>query len=99
VNVRYSADLWLASMVIRDLDSCESTLDEVVVDLRWRVRRMHEVFEGHAALAHLDRHDQWEAAYRSMEASLRDMRRAVRTARDNYESAASANLAMWRSLR
>jgi uncharacterized protein YukE len=99
VRLRYSADLWLASSVLTSLDSCESTLDEVVRDLRLRVRRMHEVFEGQSALAHLERHAAWSASYEEMQEALRDMRRAVRTARDNYSSAASANLELWRSVR
>ncbi len=35
------------------LASVEAELDEVVVDLRWRVARLHETWAGTAAAAHI----------------------------------------------
>ncbi len=37
----YAVDLRLARDVVASLTAIESELDEVVVDLRWRVARLH----------------------------------------------------------
>jgi len=95
----YSADLALAERVVTSLTSVERHLDEVVVDLRWRVARLHEVWDGHAAAAHVEAHGSWLAAYAEMREALALMRRAVSTAASNYSAAAEANEQMWGSLR
>ena len=66
------------------LAAVEAELDEVVVDLRWRVARLHETWAGTAAAAHLEAHGSWEASYREMHEALVAMRAAVRTAAANY---------------
>ena len=95
----YVVDLELARDVIASLTAVERDLDEVVVDLRWRVARLHEIWTGTAAGAHLSAHGHWEAAYREMHEALAAMRRAVATAADNYSAAASANASMWNAVR
>jgi uncharacterized protein YukE len=98
-DLRYTADLDLAASAVSVLGSVEDSLELVVRDLRWRVSRLPEVFEGEAALAFLERHDRWEASYVVMRTSLASMRTTLRTARRNYRYAADANLSMWRSVR
>jgi WXG100 family type VII secretion target len=95
----YAADLPLARDVISSLAAVEAELDEVVVDLRWRVARLHSTWAGTAAAAHLEAHATWEASYRDMHAALCAMRGAVRTAASNYAEAASGNAAMWSQVR
>lgn len=95
----YAADLPLARDVISSVAAVEAELDEVVVDLRWRVARLHSTWAGTAAAAHLEAQATWEEAYREMHAALGAMRRAVRTASLNYAEAASDNAAMWSQVR
>jgi WXG100 family type VII secretion target len=99
VTFSYAVDLELASSVMSSLCTVEAQLSEVVVDLRWRVDRLHTTWAGTAAAAHLEAHSAWEASYAEMHAALVVMRRCVRTAADNYASAAAANAAMWSDVR
>jgi len=98
-SFHYAIDLELARDVVTSLSAVESELDEVVVDLRWRVARLHEIWAGTAAAAHLVAHKHWEASYREMHQALAAMRRAVNTAATNYAGAAAANAAMWDAVR
>ena len=95
----YAADLELAASVIGTLTSVEDDLAEVVRDLRWRIDRLHTVWDGHAAAAHVSAHASWVASYDEMHAALVVMRRVVRACRSNYADAAAANSAMWSSVR
>ena len=95
----YAADLSRAFEVVASLAAVEAELDEVVVDLRWRVARLHSAWAGTAAAAHLQAHASWEASYREMHEALADMRSAVRTAADNYSEATSSNAASWNQVR
>ena len=98
-SFHYAVDLHLARDVVASLTAVESELDDVVVDLRWRVARLHEMWEGTAAGAHLAAHDSWEASYRDMHDALVAMRRALGTAATNYSAAGSANVSMWNQVR
>jgi WXG100 family type VII secretion target len=98
-SFRYAVDLELACHVVGSLTAAESSLDEVVVDLRWRVARLHELWSGTAAAAHLAAHDDWETSYREMHEALVAMRRALGTAAANYHAAEAANLSMWNAVR
>jgi WXG100 family type VII secretion target len=95
----YAVDLDLARDVVAALTEVEAGLDDVVVDLRWRVARLHETWAGTAAAAHLTAHGSWEASYREMHDALAAMRRALHTATANYGAAAAANTSMWGSVR
>jgi WXG100 family type VII secretion target len=95
----YAVDLGLARDVVASLAAVESELDDVVVDLRWRVARLHETWAGTAAAAHLTAHGSWEASYREMHEALAAMRRALWTAASNYSAASEANTSMWNAVR
>jgi len=95
----YAADLPLARDVVASLAAVEAELSEVVVDLRWRVARLHSMWTGTAAAAHVDAHASWEASYREMHQALVAMRSAVRIACDNYSSASSTSAASWNQVR
>jgi WXG100 family type VII secretion target len=95
----YAVDLDVARGVVDSLAAAESDLDDVVVDLRWRVARLHETWAGTAAAAHLTAHGSWEASYHDMHEALGAMRKALDTAATSYCSAASDNVAMWNAVR
>ena len=95
----YSVDLARAREVVSSLSTVESSLSDVVGDLRWRVAHLHELWEGEAALAHLDAHRAWSAAYDDMHEALTAMRRAVHVAAEAYADAAATNTANWESVR
>ena len=99
MTFEYSVDLDRATDVVAALASVEDQLAEVVVDLRWRMARLHETWAGTAAGGHLAAHEGWSASYAEMHAALVRMRRIVRTAAANYTAAAEANTAMWSSVR
>ena len=73
----YSVDLELAAKVVASLSTVDEQLSEVVVDLRWRVARLHETWAGTAAAAHLEAHEGWCASYAEMHDALLAMRRAL----------------------
>src|SRR5262249_22846266 len=91
----YAVDLSLAHDVVASLAAVEAELDDVVVDLRRRGARLHPMWAGSAAAAHLEAHEAWESSYREMHAALAAMSAVVRFASDNYDGAASTNAAMW----
>ena len=76
VSFSYSVDLELAAKVVASLSTVEPQLAEVVVDLRWRVARLHETWAGTAAAAHLRRTSRGSASYAEMHEALVAMRAA-----------------------
>jgi WXG100 family type VII secretion target len=95
----YAADLSRAFDVVASLATVEAELDQVLVDLRWRVARLHSTWAGTAAAAHLEAHASWEASYREMHEALAAMRSVVRAAADNYSEATTSNAASWNQVR
>ena len=95
----YAVDLDLARDVVASLAAVESELDEVVVDLRWRVARLHETWAGTAAAAHLTAHGDWEASYREMHEALVAMRRPSRPPRRTTSRPRADNASMWNAVR
>ena len=77
MSFSYAVDLELAAKVVASLSTVDEHLSEVVVDLRWRVARLHETWAGTAAAAHLVAHDSWCASYAEMHDALLAMRAAV----------------------
>jgi len=98
VNGSYRADLRQAGDVVRALSAVESELDEVAVDLRWRITHLHTSFTGLSADAHLVAHRRWVAAYADMRRALGEMREALHVAQTNYSGAVEANVAVWRQV-
>jgi WXG100 family type VII secretion target len=99
VTFSYAVDLERAAEVVASLSAVEESLSEVVVDLRWRIARLHETWAGTTADAHLSAHASWLSSYAEMHEALVAMRRVVGLAADNYAAAASTNTAMWGEVR
>ncbi|HRD63163.1 MAG TPA: WXG100 family type VII secretion target [Nocardioides sp.] len=88
-----------AADVVASLRAVEVSLSEVLDELAVRISRLHTQWYGAGAAAHLEAHRAWMTSYADMHEALVAMRRAVRTATDNYRAAAAANTRMWSALR
>ncbi|WP_148613745.1 WXG100 family type VII secretion target [Nocardioides rubriscoriae] len=91
----FSVDRAELDAVITDLQQCEADLERITTDLERRMAVLHETWEGLSAQAQRAAHQEWEKGMRAMHAALTTMRRAARTAHDNYTAAVDANVSMW----
>jgi WXG100 family type VII secretion target len=92
----YRVDLSRLQDVIGDLATCERALELLTNDVEARVARLQESWEGEAADAQREAHQEWEAGLREMRAALAEMRKAAKTAHGNYGTAVSTNVGFWR---
>lgn len=99
MSLSFSVDLATAGSVVASLTAVDTELAEVIVDLRWRIARLHSSWAGTTAGAHLVAHGSWAESYAEMHDALVAMRRAVRSAAANYSAAVEANESMWGSVR
>ncbi len=84
--------------VVGDLEACEDHLTLLVEDLDRQVAALHGTWTGLAADAQRAAHAEWSGGMDAMRSSLGDLREAARLAHDEYASAASANVMMWREV-
>ena len=84
--------------VVGDLEACERQLTQLVEDLERQMATLHGTWEGLAATAQHEAHDEWSRGMTAMHAALADMRAAARLAHDHYTGAAATNVAMWRQV-
>ena len=96
---RFAVDVDRVDDVVHDLETNERELETLTGDLDATVRRLQGAWDGRAALAQQAAHQEWERGLATMRDALADLRRAARTAHDNYDAAARTNLAMWERLR
>lgn len=96
---RFTVDVGRIDEVVHDLTVGERELEALTADLEVTMRRLHEAWDGRAALAQDAAHREWEQGLATMREALADLRRAARTAHDNYDAAVRTNLAMWERLR
>jgi WXG100 family type VII secretion target len=94
----YSLDAAEFDAVIGDLERLERELEATTDDHERQVARLHESWEGRAAVAQREAHQEWEQGMRAMREALAQMRSAARNAHHNYARAASANHEMWSGL-
>ena len=84
--------------VVGDLEACERQLTQLVEDLERQMASLHGIWEGLAATAQRDAHEEWSRGMTAMHAALADLRAAARLAHDQYSGAAATNVAMWRQV-
>jgi WXG100 family type VII secretion target len=84
--------------VVGDLEACERQLTQLGEDLERQMATLHGTWEGLAATAQIEAHDEWSRGMAAMHAALTDLRGAARLAHENYTGAAATNVAMWRQV-
>jgi len=96
---RFTLDVEDLDAVISDLEGTEARLESLTADLEAQMRTLHETWEGLAAQAHVEAHDEWTTGMRAMRQAMSDLRAAARAAHSNYTAAADANRSMWEQMR
>lgn len=81
--------------VVSRLAAFEQTLERHIADVDARVQRIHGVWSGDAAAAHLAAHRGWMAGAQEMRTALTEIKAAAATAHSNYSAAVAANKQMW----
>jgi len=84
--------------VVGDLEACERQLMQLVGDLERQMVTLHGTWEGVAATAQREAHDEWSRGMAAMHSALTDLRAAARLAHEHYTAAAATNVAMWRQV-
>lgn len=95
----YSIDPDELDEIVADLERCETALELLTVDLAQQISALQETWEGLAARAQAEAHEEWTGGMVAMRTALADLRAAARLAHGNYTGAAQANLTMWRGVR
>ena len=96
---RFTIDSDELDTVIGDVESCEKALEELTNDLQKQVAALQSVWEGLAAEAQQEAHEEWTQGMLTMRQAMADLRAAARTAHENYTGAAETNVSMWDQLR
>ena len=84
--------------VVGDLEACERDLTRMVADLEQQMAALHGTWEGLAASAQREAHEEWTQGMATMHAALSDLRSAARLAHGHYVEAATTNVDMWRQV-
>jgi len=84
--------------VITRLEGCEARLLTLAVDLDKQMVVLKETWEGLAAQAHTEAHQEWARGMAAMREAMVDLRAAARLAYGNYLAAGDANSTMWDQL-
>jgi WXG100 family type VII secretion target len=95
----YSIDPDELDEIIADLEKCETALELLTVDLDKQLKALQETWEGLAARAQEEAHEEWTTGMVAMRTAMADLRAAARLAHGNYTGAVNANLTMWRRVR
>lgn len=91
----FVVDLDQLDSVVSKLAAFEQTLERRIADVDARVQRVHGVWSGDAAAAHLAAHREWMSGARDMRTALSEIKTAAATAHANYSAALAANQRMW----
>ena len=95
----FTLDTGELDSVIVDLEECEDELELLLTDLEKQTAALHDTWQGEAAEAHREAHDEWSAGMRAMRQAMVELRTAARSAHGNYTSAAETNVSMWGQMR
>lgn len=96
---RYRIDPDELDEIISRLTRCEDSLELLTDDLKRHVRALQRTWDGLAAEAQQEAHEEWSRGMRAMREALTDLRLAARVAHRNYTAAIAANQSMWRQTR
>lgn len=96
---RFAVDADELDEVIADVVKCEKALSTLTADLDKQIKVLQSVWEGLAADAQKEAHEEWTNGMRDMRTALKDLRAAAKLAHGNYTGAAKANLDMWKQVR
>ena len=81
--------------VVGDLEACERYLTQLVAELEHQMVALHGTWEGLAAAAQREAHEEWAQGMAAMRAALSKLRAAARLAHHHYVEAATTNVEMW----
>ena len=95
---RHRADLDEMRSVVDALAGRLALLEELAAGLTRGQESLEPTWTGYASSAHTTARACWDAGFSQMHDALADMRAVVRAAREHYEAAAAANLALWGEL-
>jgi WXG100 family type VII secretion target len=84
--------------VVGDLETCECDLGLLAADLERQMLALHGTWQGLAATAQREAHQEWSQGLMAMHAALAELRAAARLAHGHYSEAASTNVDMWRQV-
>ena len=94
----FKIDLDELDAVIGDVERTDRSLERLTDDLEKQMKALHDVWEGLAAQAHAEAHQQWNDGMSAMRTAMAGLREAGRTAHGNHTSAGQSNLQMWSDL-
>jgi WXG100 family type VII secretion target len=84
--------------VVADIARTEAALETLTNDIERQIAKLHESWEGLAAVAQREAQREWEQGLMIMRQALAELRAAAEQASRNYTEAADANRSMWESL-
>lgn len=84
--------------VVADIARTESALETLTNDIERQIAKLHQSWEGLAAVAQREAQHEWEQGLMTMRQALAELRAAAEQASRNYNEAADANRSMWESL-
>lgn len=92
---KYAVNLEGLNELIGRLGDFSEQIEQWLEDLDQRIARLQSSWDGEAAAAQQQAHDEWIAGARQMNEALVDLRASAETAHTNYTSALAANQKMW----
>lgn len=84
--------------LVADIARTEAALETLTTDIERQIAKLHESWEGLAAVAQRDAQLEWEQGLLIMRRSLAELRAAGDQASRNYTLAAETNRSMWEEL-
>lgn len=84
--------------VVADIARTEAALETLTNDIERQIAKLHESWEGLAAVAQREAQREWEQGLLIMRQALAELRAAAGQAGRNYTEAADTNRSMWEEL-
>lgn len=84
--------------VVADIARTEAALETLTNDIERQIAKLHQSWEGLAAVAQREAQREWEQGLMTMRQALAELRAAADQASRNYAEAADTNRSMWEGL-